>query len=133
VSQLITNTIQLGQDQTTDANNFVLTAPGDGSFSISAGVPGNTASPVFEVTTAGSVVVSNTTTSVVVANTLTAGDLTANTLTANTLTINDYTFPATDGNANQVLQTDGSGNVSFTDLPEGFTTGKAIAMAIVFG
>lgn len=59
MSQLTTNTVQLGQDQTTDANNFVLTAPGDGSFSISAGVPGNTASPVFEVTTAGTVLVAN--------------------------------------------------------------------------
>ena len=59
MSQLTTNTVQLGQDQTTDANNFVLTASGDGSFSISAGVPGNTASPVFEVTTAGSVLVNN--------------------------------------------------------------------------
>ena len=59
MSQLTTNTVQLGQDQTTDANNFVLTAPGDGSFSISAGVPGNTASPVFEVTTAGAVLVNN--------------------------------------------------------------------------
>lgn len=59
MSQLTTNTVQLGQDQTTDANNFVLTAPGDGSFSISAGVPGNTASPVFQVTTAGTVLVAN--------------------------------------------------------------------------
>jgi succinylglutamate desuccinylase len=59
VSQLTTNTVQLGQDQTTDANNFVLTAPGDGSFKISAGVPGNTAAPVFEVTTTGDVLVAN--------------------------------------------------------------------------
>jgi hypothetical protein len=59
VSQLITNTVQLGQDQTNTANNFVLSVPGDGSFSISAGVPGNTASPVFEVTTAGAVLVNN--------------------------------------------------------------------------
>jgi hypothetical protein len=54
-------------------------------------------------------------------------------VTANNVTIADYTFPATDGNANQVFQTDGAGNISFTDLPAGFTTGKAIAMAIVFG
>ena len=59
MSQLTTNTVQLGQDQTNTANNFVLSAPGDGSFSISAGVPGNTASPVFEVTTAGTVLVAN--------------------------------------------------------------------------
>ena len=59
MSQLTTNTVQLGQDQTNTANNFVLSAPGDGSFSISAGVPGNTASPVFEVTTAGTVLVNN--------------------------------------------------------------------------
>ena len=59
MSQLTTNTVQLGQDQTTDANNFVLSAPGDGSFSISSGVPGNTASPVFEVTTAGTLLINN--------------------------------------------------------------------------
>jgi hypothetical protein len=59
VSQLTTNIVQLGQDQTNTANNFVLSAPGDGSFSISSGVPGNTASPVFEVTTAGTVLVNN--------------------------------------------------------------------------
>ena len=123
MSQLTTNIVQLGQDQTNTANNFVLSAPGDGSFSISSGVPGNTASPVFEVTTAGTVLVA----SAVTTNTVT------DTLVANTVTISDYTFPAADGNANQVFQTDGAGNISFTDLPQGFTTGKAIAMAIVFG
>ena len=30
-----------------------------------------------------------------------------------TLTINDYTFPAADGSANQIIQTDGAGNLSF--------------------
>ena len=30
-----------------------------------------------------------------------------------TLTINDYTFPAADGSASQVIQTDGAGNLSF--------------------
>ena len=59
MSQLTTNIVQLGQDQTNTANNFVLSALGDGSFSISSGVPGNTASPVFEVTTAGTVLVNN--------------------------------------------------------------------------
>lgn len=43
-----------------------------------------------------------------------------------------YVLPE-DGTNGQVLQTDGSGNLSFTDLPASFTTGKAIAMAIVFG
>ena len=59
MSQLTTNTVQLGQDQTNTANNLVLAAPGEVSFSISSGVPGNTASPVFEVTTAGTVLVAN--------------------------------------------------------------------------
>lgn len=59
MSQLTTNTVQLGQDQTTDANNFVLTAPGDGSFRISSGIPGNTGDPVFEVTSEGTVLVAN--------------------------------------------------------------------------
>ena len=50
-----------------------------------------------------------------------------------TLTINDYTFPAADGGANQVLQTDGAGALSFaaasggaTDL-NGLTDVEAVA------
>ena len=30
----------------------------------------------------------------------------------------NYVFPTTDGTANQVLQTDGAGNVSWTDFSE---------------
>ena len=40
------------------------------------------------------------------------------------------TLPTSAGSANQFLQTDGSGTLSFGDAA---TTGKAIAMAIVFG
>lgn len=43
------------------------------------------------------------------------------------------TLPNTDGNADQVLKTDGSGNLDWVDQSAGITTGKAIAMAIVFG
>ena len=46
-------------------------------------------------------------------------------------TINQFTLPAADGTANQAMLTDGSGNLSFGDA--GISTGKAIAMAIVFG
>ena len=38
-----------------------------------------------------------------------------------TLTINDYTFPAADGSANQVLQTDGAGALSFAAASGGAT------------
>ena len=39
-----------------------------------------------------------------------------------------------DGSSGQVLQTDGSGNLSFTTpASAGISTGKAIAMALVFG
>ena len=44
-----------------------------------------------------------------------------------------YTFPSADGSANQLLQTDGSGSVSFATVTSGITTGKAIAMAMIFG
>ena len=45
-----------------------------------------------------------------------------------------YTLPATDGSSSQVLQTDGSGSVTFATLPAaGISTGKAIAMAMIFG
>ena len=44
------------------------------------------------------------------------------------------TFPTALGTNGQILQIDGSGNLSFTDQASGgITTGKAIAMAIVFG
>ncbi len=50
-----------------------------------------------------------------------------------TVTIDALTFPAADGSANQILQTDGSGTLSFTTPSSGISTGKAIAMALVFG
>jgi hypothetical protein len=50
-----------------------------------------------------------------------------------TVTIDALTFPAADGSNGQVLQTDGSGNLSFATASSGISTGKAIAMAIVFG
>jgi hypothetical protein len=46
-------------------------------------------------------------------------------------TINQFTLPTADGTADQAILTDGSGNLSFGDA--GISTGKAIAMAIVFG
>jgi hypothetical protein len=49
---------------------------------------------------------------------------------ANQNQIGLFTIPAADGTSGQLLQTNGSGTLSFTDP---FTTGKAIAMAIVFG
>ena len=50
-----------------------------------------------------------------------------------TVTIEALTFPAADGSSGQILQTDGSGTLSFTTPSSGISTGKAIAMAIVFG
>jgi hypothetical protein len=47
--------------------------------------------------------------------------------------VSTFTLPTTDGTSNQVLKTDGSGTISFTTVSTGITTGKAIAMAIVFG
>ena len=48
-----------------------------------------------------------------------------------TVTIDALTFPAADGTSGQALVTDGSGTLSFDTA--GISTGKAIAMAIVFG
>ena len=42
-----------------------------------------------------------------------------------------YTLPAADGSATQALVTDGAGSVSFGTA--GISTGKAIAMAMIFG
>ena len=47
--------------------------------------------------------------------------------------VGTFTLPVTDGSADQLLKTDGSGNLSFVTPAPGFTTGKSIAMAIVFG
>ena len=46
-------------------------------------------------------------------------------------TINQFKLPASDGTSGQAIVTDGSGTLSFGSA--GITTGKAIAMAIVFG
>lgn len=42
-------------------------------------------------------------------------------------------YPTADGTAGQVVTTDGSGNLTFSTPSAGISTGKAIAMAIVFG
>lgn len=41
-------------------------------------------------------------------------------------------YPTADGTNGQVMTTDGSGNLSFT-TSTGVTTGKSIAMAMIFG
>jgi len=46
-------------------------------------------------------------------------------------TINQFRLPTSDGTSGQAVLTDGSGNLSFGSA--GVSTGKAIAMAIVFG
>ena len=43
------------------------------------------------------------------------------------------TLPGNDGDANQVLTTDGSGVLSWTTPSGGISTGKSIAMAMIFG
>ncbi|HEY7803518.1 MAG TPA: hypothetical protein VIC30_03675, partial [Orrella sp.] len=42
-----------------------------------------------------------------------------------------FTLPTVDGTSGQAIVTDGSGALSFADA--GISTGKSIAMAIVFG
>lgn len=42
-------------------------------------------------------------------------------------------YPTADGTSGQVMQTDGAGNLSFTTVSGGVSTGKAIAMAMIFG
>jgi hypothetical protein len=44
-----------------------------------------------------------------------------------------FTLPAADGTSGQVLQTNGSGTLSFTTPSAGITTGKSIAMSMIFG
>jgi len=57
--------------------------------------------------------------------------LSVGTLTSSGLTSSGITYPTSDGTSGQALVTDGSGTISFGSA--GISTGKAIAMAIVFG
>jgi hypothetical protein len=45
----------------------------------------------------------------------------------------NFTLPSADGTSGQVLQTDGSGVLSFTTPSAGVTTGKAVVIAMIFG
>ena len=49
------------------------------------------------------------------------------------IVLDGLTFPNADGSSGQVLQTNGSGTLSFTTPSSGISMGKAIAAAIVFG
>lgn len=42
-------------------------------------------------------------------------------------------YPTADGTSGQVISTDGAGNLTFTSSSGGISTGKAIAMAMIFG
>jgi hypothetical protein len=42
-------------------------------------------------------------------------------------------YPTADGSASQVVTTDGAGNLTFSTPASGVSTGKAIAMAMIFG
>jgi len=65
---------------------------------------------------------------------LQVGDLTATTLTAtNSLTGSSITYPTSDGTNGQVLKTDGSGTLSFGDIPAGYTDSDARSAISVSG
>ena len=59
-----------------------------------------------------------------------SGNGTTTLQSANTSSSTTFTLPATDGTNGQVVTTDGSGNLTFTTP---LTTGKSIAMAMIFG
>jgi hypothetical protein len=50
---------------------------------------------------------------------------------ANTGSSVTFTLPGTDGTNGQAITTDGSGNLGFSSA--GISTGKSIAMAMIFG
>ena len=65
---------------------------------------------------------------------LQVGDLTATTLTAtNSLTGSSITYPTSDGTNGQVLTTNGSGTLSFSDIPAGYTDSDARSAISVSG
>jgi len=51
---------------------------------------------------------------------------------ANTGSSVTFTLPGTDGTNGQAITTDGSGNLGFSSVG-GISTGKSIAMAMIFG
>jgi len=62
---------------------------------------------------------------------LTSGMLSTRGSSATLATQAQYTFPSADGSVDQALITDGAGSLSFGSA--GISTGKAIAMAMIFG
>jgi hypothetical protein len=64
-----------------------------------------------------------------------AGNIAITPHTTGKVILDGLSWPTADGSADQVLKTDGSGNLGFVNQSSGggITTGKAIAMAIVFG
>jgi len=80
-------------------------------------------------------------TSIVLGTGVASGDiLTIHTYSADVITLGATAnsvgileLDVSDGTSGQVLTTDGAGNLSFTSSSGGISTGKAIAMAIVFG
>ena len=60
-------------------------------------------------------------------------DGSANTTVVNNLTVQNYTFPSTDGSANQVLQTNGSGQLSFVDVDDGGGGGSSTPEVLKVG
>ena len=62
---------------------------------------------------------------------MTSGMLSTRGSSATLATQAQYTFPSADGTNGQALVTDGSGSISFGSA--GISTGKAIAMAMIFG
>jgi len=65
---------------------------------------------------------------------MTSGMISTRGSSATLATQAQYTLPSADGSADQVLSTDGSGAMSFvTPAAAGISTGKAIAMAMIFG
>jgi len=50
-----------------------------------------------------------------------------------TTTLKGLTYPTSDGTNGQFLKTNGSGSLSFDTVSTGISTGKSIAMAMIFG
>jgi hypothetical protein len=64
-----------------------------------------------------------------------AGNIAITPHTTGKVVLDGLSWPTADGSADQVLKTDGSGNLGFVNQSSGggISTGKSIAMAIVFG
>lgn len=126
-------TPQLGGDLDVNGNNIVSTSNGDINIS-----PNGTGSVVIDtdldvdnINLNGNTISSINADGDINISPNGAGIVNASNLNASNLTINSaYSFPTSDGSANQILKTDGSGSLTFANESSGSSSGENISYSV---